>query len=84
MAANFGYNEQYVDDEMDTESLFYHLDYVRDNPPAGTMLKLFFESFGSAKKGNKPSSKPQQEASKLSRSLEDFIADFTGAGGSIK
>jgi len=81
MAANFGYTEQYVDEKMDTETLFFHLDYIRNNPPAGTMLKLFFESFASSKNGT---SKTQQSPSKVSHSLEQFVSDFTGAGGSAQ
>jgi len=82
MAASFGYTEQYVDEELDTETLFFHLDYIRNNPPAGTMLKLFFEAFASSKGGNKANK--TAEPSNVSRSLEGFVEDFTGAGGSFK
>jgi hypothetical protein len=44
MAANFGYNEQYVDEMLDMERLFAHLEYLRDNPPAGTLIKAYFEA----------------------------------------
>ncbi len=44
MAANFGYNEQYVDEMLDMERLFAHLTYLRDNPPAGTLIKAYFEA----------------------------------------
>jgi hypothetical protein len=59
MAANFGYNEQYVDDMLDMERLFAHLEYLRDNPPAGTLIKAYFEA-QSGSGGSKPStvSKP--------------------------
>ena len=44
MAANFGYNEQYVDEMLDMERLFAHLMYIKDNPPAGTLIKAYFEA----------------------------------------
>lgn len=44
MAANFGYDEQYVDNEMDMERLFAHMHYIRENPPAGTLIKAYFEA----------------------------------------
>jgi hypothetical protein len=44
MAANFGYNEQYVDEMLDMERLFAHLFYLKDNPPAGTLIKAYFEA----------------------------------------
>ena len=44
MAANFGYTEQYVDEWLDMERLFAHLKYLRDNPPAGTLIKAYFEA----------------------------------------
>lgn len=44
MAANFGYNEQYVDEMLDMERLFAHLKYLKDNPPAGTLIKAYFEA----------------------------------------
>lgn len=50
MAAVYGYDEQYVDEMMDCDRLFYHLNYYYDNPPAGTILKMFFEALG--KKGD--------------------------------
>ena len=44
MAANFGYTEQYVDEMLDMERLFAHLKYLKDNPPAGTLIKAYFEA----------------------------------------
>ena len=44
MAANFGYNEQYVDEMLDMERLFAHLEYLKENPPAGTLIKAYFDA----------------------------------------
>ncbi len=44
MAANFGYDEQYVDEMLDMERLFAHLEYIKENPPAGTLIKAYFEA----------------------------------------
>ena len=56
MAANFGYNEQYVDDMLDMERLFAHLEYLRDNPPAGTLIKAYFEAQAGASSGSSSAS----------------------------
>jgi len=85
MSAVFGYSKEYVQWDMTLLDVYCHIDYIVENPPAGRILKAIVEAFGSGdKKDNRPASKPQQEPGKLSRSLEGFIADFTGAGGSIK
>jgi hypothetical protein len=67
MAANFGYNEQYVDEMLDMERLFAHLEYLRDNPPAGTLIKAYFE----AQSGNSPSKSIPRPAKKQFASKED-------------
>ena len=55
MAANFGYNEQYVDEMLDMERLFAHLKYLKDNPPAGTLIKAYFEAQAGASGGSSTS-----------------------------
>jgi hypothetical protein len=44
MAANFGYNEQYVDEMLDMERLFAHLMYLHECPPPGMLIKMYFEA----------------------------------------
>lgn len=39
------------------DRIFTHMEYLRENPPAGTLLKLFFES--QSKKGKRPNSQQQ-------------------------
>lgn len=56
MAANFGYDEEYVDEKLDMERLFAHLEYLRDNPPAGTLIKAYFEAQAGASSGSSSSS----------------------------
>lgn len=67
MAANFGYSEEYVDEKLDMERLFAHLEYMRDNPPAGTLIKAYFE----AQSGDGSSTHIQREAPKTFASEED-------------
>jgi hypothetical protein len=67
MAANFGYSEEYVDEKLDMERLFAHLEYIRDNPPAGTLIKAYFE----AQSGDSSSTHIQHEAPKTFASEED-------------
>lgn len=83
LSREFGYAEEYIDWQLDTDRLFTHFEYLRDNPPAGTVLKQFIEAyFGTKEKtDNNPS---RQNESEVSNSLEDFITDFTGCGGGIK
>lgn len=44
MAANFGYDEEYVDEKMDMERLFAHLLYLHECPPPGLLIKAYFEA----------------------------------------
>lgn len=44
MAANFGYDEDYVDERLDMERLFAHLEYLRECPPPGMLIKAYFEA----------------------------------------
>jgi hypothetical protein len=90
MAANFGYNEQYVDDMLDMERLFAHLEYLRDNPPAGTLIKAYFEAQAGASSGSHsassadrlPTPKPKTFASEEDKrnfertQLNNLCADF--------
>jgi hypothetical protein len=56
MAANFGYDEEYVDEKLDMERLFAHLEYLRENPPAGTLIKAYFEAQAGGSSGGGSSS----------------------------
>ena len=87
MAANFGYNEQYVDENLDMERLFAHLDYLKDNPPAGTLIKAYFEAqagaFGDSSPADRlPTPKPMTFESEEDRrnyekgQLNRLCADF--------
>lgn len=44
MAANFGYDEEYVDNMLDMERLFAHLEYLHKCPPVGMLIKAYFEA----------------------------------------
>ena len=84
LAASFGYTEQYVDEMMDMERLFAHLEYLRDNPPAGTLIKAYFEAKAGGTSSHAPSiptKKPtfKTEAEKRNyerRELNSLCADF--------
>lgn len=53
-AANFGYNEEYVDNKLDMDRFFCHIDYLHENPPAGGVIKKVVEAYcEGAKKSNK-------------------------------
>ena len=41
MAANFGYDEEYVDEKLDMERLFAHLEYLHKCPPPGMLIKAY-------------------------------------------
>jgi hypothetical protein len=64
MAANFGYTEEYVDNELDMDRLFSHLDYLKKCPPIGYLFKSFIEAqFGDGKgDGNSPVPQPRNKA----------------------
>ena len=72
MAANFGYNEQYVDEMLDMERLFAHLEYLRDNPPAGTLIKAYFE----AQAGNSDKPRTVARPAKQSFTSEEERKNF--------
>jgi hypothetical protein len=86
MAANFGYNEQYVDEMLDMERLFAHLEYLKDNPPAGTLIKAYFEAqagvVGNSSADRLPTPKPKTFESEEDRrnyeraQLNRLCADF--------
>jgi hypothetical protein len=81
LSREYGYTEEYIDWQLDTDRIFIHIEYLKDNPPAGAVLKQFIEAYFGAKKNTDNQPQPEPE---VSNSLEDFIADFTGCGGSIK
>ena len=73
LAAEFGYSTDHIDWQMDIDDLITCYRYRKDNPPVGTLLKAFLFD------GDQQNIKPE-----VSNSLEDFIADFTGAGGETR
>lgn len=97
-AAEFGYTEEHVDWALDMDRIFAHLEYLRENPPAGRMLKLFFESLGgknskhsktsysgTTKTSRKPTFKTDEERLKWEeQQLAALIQIFGGSGGIIK
>ena len=56
MAANFGYDEEYVDEKLDMERLFAHLEYLHKCPPPGMLIKAYFEAQAGASGGNSSTS----------------------------
>lgn len=52
MAANFGYDEEYVDEKLDMERLFAHLQYLHECPPPGMLIKAYFEAQAGASSGS--------------------------------
>ena len=79
MAANFGFTEEYVDNEMDMDSLFAHLDYLNDNPPIGGLFKGYLEAkYGGKKRDEKSyiSNDPQQQKRLDQAKFRDLSADF--------
>ena len=52
MAANFGYDEEYVDEKLDMERLFAHLEYLHKCPPPGMLIKAYFEAQAGASGGS--------------------------------
>jgi hypothetical protein len=56
MAANFGYDEEYVDEKLDMERLFAHLEYLRECPPPGMLIKAYFEAQAGESSGGGSSS----------------------------
>ena len=87
MAANFGYNEQYVDEMLDMERLFAHLQYLHECPPPGLLIKMYFEaqagSSGSTASAERlPTPKPQsfkteEDKRNFERTqLNNLCADF--------
>ena len=52
MAANFGYDEEYVDEKLDMERLFAHLEYLHKCPPPGMLIKAYFEAQAGANSGS--------------------------------
>ena len=87
MAANFGYDEEYVDNMLDMERLFAHLEYLHKCPPVGMMLKAYFEaqageSSSTAEHVPTPSPKKQEFKSEEDRrnyekaQLTRLCADF--------
>ena len=88
MAANFGYDEEYVDEMLDMERLFAHLEYLHKCPPVGMLLKAYFEaqageSGGSTASADRlPPPKPKTFASEEEKrnfertQLNNLCADF--------
>jgi hypothetical protein len=89
MAANFGYTEQYVDNWLDMERLFAHLEYLRECPPPGMLIKAYFEaqagssgSTDSSSADRLPTPKPktfqsEEEKRNFERTqLNNLCADF--------
>jgi hypothetical protein len=66
LSREFGYDEEYVDWQLDMDRLFTHFEYLKDNPPIGTLFKQFIEAKYGNKKGkrsNNPSSSSNDEVS---------------------
>lgn len=78
MAANFGFTEEYVDNEMDMDSLFAHLDYLNDNPPIGGLYKGYLEAKYGKKKDEKSyiSNNPEQQKRLDQAKFRDLSAEF--------
>ena len=83
MAANFGYDEDYVDNRLDMDSLFAHMQYLHDNPPIGGLFKKYLEIRYGVKDEEKPVQqkhfKNEAERKNAEKTeLHKMIADFGG------
>ena len=86
MAANFGYDEEYVDEKLDMERLFCHLMYLHECPPPGMLIKAYFEaqaggssnkSIATAKKPVKRTFANDEERKNYERKqINNLCADF--------
>ena len=87
MAANFGYTEEYVDEKLDMERLFAHLEYLHKCPPAGMLIKAYFEAQAGSSNTNSradmlPTPKPKTFKNEEDRlnyervQLNNLCADF--------
>lgn len=61
-AAEFGYSEEHVDWSLDMDRVFAHMEYLKKNPPAGTVIKSLAEAYFGGKKGNKRNKNSQQNS----------------------
>lgn len=61
MSANFGYSRQDVKWGLSLLEVYGCIDYLIDNPPAGTMLKNFFEALGKSKPEKRSDSQYRQQ-----------------------
>ena len=69
---------------LDMERLFAHLEYLRDNPPAGTLIKAYFDAQSGNTKSphieqryEKPKFKTEAERKNFERrELNSLCADF--------
>ena len=85
MAANFGYDEEHVDEKLDMERLFAHLEYLRECPPPGMLIKAYFEAQAGSSSSTAdriPTPKPKTFASEEDKrnfertQLNNLCADF--------
>ena len=83
--------EEHVDWALDMDRIFAFIDYRRENPPAGTMIKAICDSFDKNKKhsdgGVKKPKKFKSDEERLAwerQQLAALKAVFGQAGGVVK
>ncbi len=77
LAAEFHYNDDYIDWHLDMDDLFSHMRYRDDHPHPGALLMAMFGD----KEEKKKEPIEKKSKSQTSNYIEDFIADWTGSGG---
>lgn len=75
-AREFGYTEEYIDWNLDMDRIFAHIEYIHENPPAGTILKKIVEAFAgeNGQSQTKPKFKSRKE--KEEYDIKQFTNDL--------
>ncbi|WP_196607427.1 hypothetical protein [Pectinatus frisingensis] len=72
-AANFHYTEQYIDEMLDMDRFFYHLEYLKINPPIGGLFLEYIRAKAGINKNDTPKNDtPKNDKETLTNLIKDF------------
>jgi hypothetical protein len=94
LAAELNYTDTYIDEYMNLDKFYAYLEYRKLHPPAGFILKQVIEAFLCSNTAEEKSFNMEPETSNretnqnkagwTKEKLNQFIQDFSAAGGVLQ